>query len=464
MPLLEKWLQEVSFVDLRFTDTLGIEHHITVTAAVVDQEFLQEGKMFDGSSIRGWRSIANSDMVLKPDISTAVLDPFSHEKTLILRCNVYEPDAKTGYDRCPRAIAQRATAYLQSTGIADQVLLGPEPEFFIFDDVRFSNDVNGASYRVDANEGIWNSDKVIATGNLAHRPGIQGGYFPVSPVDSSQDIRCEMANIMTAMGLTVEAHHHEVATANQNEICIRYSELLRKADEMQIYKYVVKNVAYAYGKTATFMPKPLVGDNGSGMHVHQSLARNGVNLFSGSEYGGLSRLALYYIGGIIKHARALNAFTNPTTNSYKRLVPGFEAPVMLAYSNANRSAAIRIPHTPAKAKRIEVRFPDPLANPYLAFSAMMMAGLDGIINKIEPGTPKDYDLYHLSAEQAAGIPTVCHSLEQALDALKDDHAFLTQGGVFSSDFINSYIELKMLEVNRLRMATHPLEFAMYYSS
>ena len=315
---------------------------------------------------------------------------------------------------------------------------------------------------MDDNEGSWNSALAVSTGNLAHRPRIQGGYFPVSPVDSAQNMRSEMVKTMMNMGVQVEAHHHEVATS-QNEICVRYAELLQKADETQIFKYVVKNVALAFGKTATFMPKPLVGDNGSGMHVHQSLAKNGVNLFSGDEYGGLSTLALHYIGGIIKHARALNAFTNPTTNSYKRLVPGFEAPVMLAYSSANRSAAIRIPHSPAKARRIEVRFPDPLANPYLAFSAMLMAGLDGIINKIEPGEAKDYDLYHLSGSEAAAIPTVCHSLEQALDALQADHAFLTEGGVFSEDFIETYIQLKSQDVQRLKMATHPLEFELYYS-
>ena len=420
--------------------------------------------MFDGSSIKGWRSIANSDMVLKPDISSAVIDPFTLDKTLNLRCDVYEPESAVAYDRCPRAIAKRASAYLQSTGIADQAFFGPEPEFFIFDDVRFNNTVNEASYRVDANEGIWNANKVLSTGNLAHRPGLQGGYFPLPPVDSAQDIRSQMCKIMQQMGLMVEAHHHEVATASQNEICVRFNELVAKADEVQIFKYVVKNVAHAFGKSATFMPKPLVGDNGSGMHVHQSLSKAGVNMFAGDQYGGLSQLALYYIGGIIKHAKALNAFTNPTTNSYKRLVPGFEAPVMLAYSNANRSAAIRIPYTPANARRIEVRFPDALANPYLAFSAMLMAGLDGIIHKIDPGAPSDFDLYHLTARDAAAIPTVCQSLEEALDALEVDHGFLTQGGVFSEAFLTSYQQLKRSDVNRLRLATHPLEFELYYSA
>lgn len=467
MSVMEKLLEqlaEVAFVDLRFTDTFGIEHHISVAASVVDQDFLNEGKMFDGSSIHGWRPIDRSDMVLKPDLSTAVLDPFSLHKTLLLRCDVLEPGTTQGYDRCPRAIAKRAMAYLHSTGIADRAFMGPEPEFFIFDDVRFKTTLNSSAFYIDSEEGIWNSDKTLANGNLAHRPGVKGGYFPVSPVDSSQDLRCEMANTMTAMGLVVEAHHHEVATANQNEICVRYNDLVEKADEMQLYKYVVKNVAHAYGKSATFMPKPLVGDNGNGMHVHQSLFKDGVNLFQGDGYGGLSQLALYYIGGIIKHARALNAFTNPATNSYKRLVPGFEAPVMLAYSSANRSAAIRIPYSPAKARRIEVRFPDPLANPYLAFSAMMLAGLDGILNKISPGEARDYDLYDLSASEAARIPSVCHSLSQALDALQQDHAFLTVGGVFSDDFIKSYIDAKMLEVQRLRQATHPIEFELYYAA
>lgn len=464
MEKLLKLLAEVEFVDLRFTDSFGTEHHITVTAAVVDEAFLSEGKMFDGSSIHGWRPIDRSDMVLRPDPSTAVLDPFSLHKTLLLRCDVFEPGSSLGYDRCPRAIAKRAMEYLRSTGIADEALMGPEPEFFVFDDVRFKTTVNSSAFYIDSDEGIWNSDKNQANGNLAHRPGLKGGYFPVSPIDSSQDLRSEMVNTMTAMGMVVEAHHHEVATANQNEICIRYNDLVTKADEIQLYKYVVKNVAHAYGKSATFMPKPLVGDNGNGMHVHQSLAKNGVNLFNGDGYGGLSELALYYIGGIIKHARALNAFTNPTTNSYKRLVPGFEAPVMLAYSKANRSAAIRIPYTAAKGRRIEVRFPDPLANPYLAFAAMMLAGLDGIQNKILPGEARDYDLYDLSAAEAAEIPTVCHSLEEALDALNKDHDFLTVGGVFSEDFLRSYINNKKQEVQRLRQATHPLEFEMYYSS
>lgn len=463
---LEKLMKEkqVQYVDLRFTDIAGKEQHITVRSNLVDADFLKEGKYFDGSSIAGWCTIDRSDMVLKPQSSTAVMDPFALDPTLILRCDVYDPRTNTPYDRCPRAIAEKAQTYLKASGIADEAFFGPEPEFFIFDDVRFKTSINEAFYFVDSQEGAWNTDKILPQGNLGNRPPVKGGYFPVPPVDSSQDLRAEMCKQMESMGLVVEAHHHEVATGNQNEICVKFNHLLVKADELQIYKYVVKNVAHMFGKTATFMAKPLVGDNGSGMHCHQSLYKNGKNLFAGDEYAGLSEMALYYIGGIIKHAKALNAFTNPTTNSYRRLVPGFEAPVMLAYSSCNRSAAIRIPFTSAKGRRIEVRFPDPTANPYLAFSAMLLAGLDGIKNKIHPGNPEDHDLYELSDEASQHIPRVCHSLEQSLTALAEDHQFLLVDRVFTEDFMNNYIAMKMHEVQRLRLQTHPVEFEMYYSS
>ncbi len=455
---------DVKFVDFRFTDTKGKEQHVSVPSHTVDEKLFEEGKMFDGSSIAGWKAINESDMILMPDASTAVLDPFTEEPTLLLRCDIIEPTTMKGYERDPRSIAKRAEAYLKSTGIADVAYFGPEPEFFIIDDIRWGADISGAFYKIDSEEAGWNSGKEYEGGNMGHRPGIKGGYFPVPPVDSSQDIRSAMVLAMTEMGLVVEAHHHEVATANQNEIATQFATLVRKADEIQILKYCVHNVARNHGKTATFMPKPLVGDNGSGMHCHQSLAKGGKNLFSGDGYAGLSETALYYIGGIIKHARALNAITNPLTNSYKRLVPGFEAPVMLAYSARNRSASIRIPHVPnPKARRIEVRFPDPGANPYLAFAAMMMAGLDGIAKKIHPGEAADHDLYELSAAEAKKIPTVCHALDMALEALDQDRAFLTAGDVFTNETIDAYIALKMQDVTRLRMTTHPVEFDMYYS-
>jgi glutamine synthetase len=455
---------QVSFVDLRFTDTKGKEQHVSLPSHCIDEDFMEEGKMFDGSSIAGWRGINESDMVLMPDPETAVMDPFCEDATLNLRCDILEPTTMQGYERDPRSVAKRAEAYLKSTGIADTAYFGPEPEFFLFDDVRFSIDMKGASYQIDSDEGAWNNNKKYADGNMGHRPRVKGGYFPVPPVDSSQDIRSQMCLVLEEMGIKTEAHHHEVATANQNEIATLFNTLVKKADETQVLKYVIHNVAHAYGKTATFMPKPVVGDNGSGMHVHQSLAKNGVNIFAGNKYGGLSEEALFYIGGIIKHARALNALTNPSTNSYKRLVPGFEAPVMLAYSAKNRSASIRIPHVPSeKARRIEVRFPDPMGNPYLSFSAMMMAGLDGIQNKIHPGDAMDKDLYDLPAEEAAEIPTVASSLEMALESLDKNREFLTRGDVFTNDFIDSYITLKQEEVTYLNMTTHPAEFDMYYS-
>ncbi len=455
---------EVVFVDFRFTDTRGKEQHVTVPSSVVDEELFTDGKMFDGSSIAGWKGINESDMILMPEDSSAVLDPFSDESTLILRCDILEPSTMQGYERDPRSVAKRAEAYLQSTGIADTAFFGPEPEFFILDDVRWGASMSGAFYRIDSEEAEWNSERVYEDGNIGHRPTTKGGYFPVPPVDSLNDIRGAMCLALEEMGVPVEVHHHEVATAGQCEIGTVFNTLVRRADQNQIMKYVIQNVAHAYGKTATFMPKPLVGDNGSGMHVHQSLAKGGNNIFAGDKYGGLSEEALFYIGGIIKHARSLNAFTNASTNSYKRLVPGFEAPVMLAYSARNRSASIRIPWVASpKGRRIEVRFPDPTANPYLAFSAMMMAGLDGIQNKIHPGDAMDKDLYDLPAEEAKAIPTVCHSLDQALDCLDADREYLTNGGVFTNDLIDGYIGLKMEEVTRMRMTTHPVEFDMYYS-
>ncbi len=456
--------KEVKFVDFRFTDTRGKEQHVTVPAHTVDAEVFEGGKMFDGSSIAGWKGIQESDMILMPDPETARLDPFFEELTLNLTCDVVEPATMQGYDRCPRSLAKRALAYLQSTGVADTAFFGPENEFFIFDDIRWGADISGCFYKIDSEEAGWNTEKVYPDGNMGHRPGIKGGYFPVPPVDALHDIRSAMCLTLEEMGVPVEVHHHEVATAGQCEIGVKFNTLVKKADEVQILKYVIQNVAHSYGKTATFMPKPLVGDNGSGMHVHQSLAKGGQNLFSGDQYGGLSETALYYIGGIIKHAHAINAFTNASTNSYKRLVPHFEAPVMLAYSARNRSASVRIPWVASpKGRRIEVRFPDSTANPYLAFAAMMMAGLDGIKNKIHPGEAMDKDLYDLPPEEEKAIPKVAFSLEQALDALDADREFLTAGGVFSDEMIDAYIGLKMAEVTRVRMTTHPLEFELYYS-
>ena len=455
---------DARWVDLRFTDTKGKEQHVSIPASAVDEDFFEGGKMFDGSSISGWKGINESDMILMPDDSTAIADPFTDDPTVILRCDIVEPATMQGYERDPRSIAKRAEAYLTATGIGDTAFFGPEPEFFVFEDVKWHTDMSGASYEINAEEAAWSSNLSFEDGNTGHRPRVKGGYFPVPPVDSLHDIRAAMCSAMEQMGLDVEVHHHEVGTAGQCEIGVKFNTLVAKADEVQILKYCVLNVAHAYGKTATFMPKPLVGDNGSGMHCHQSIAKDGDNTFAGEGYAGLSDTALYYIGGIIKHARALNAFTNASTNSYKRLVPGFEAPVMLAYSARNRSASIRIPYEPSpKGKRIEVRFPDPTANPYLGFAAMLMAGIDGIQNKIHPGNSADKDLYDLSPDEAATIPTVASSLEMALDALDADRAFLTAGGVFTDDMINAYIELKREEVERLNMTTHPVEFDMYYS-
>lgn len=455
---------DAKFIDLRFTDTRGQVHHITIPPSAVDEDFIMNGKMIDGSSLKGWQKIHQSDLALVPDCSTLLLDPFYQDNTLILQCNVVDPQTMLGYDRCPRSLAFRAEAYLRSTGIADTAYFGPEPEFFLFDDVRWDTKMNGAFYKIDSEEAHWNSGKKYEGGNTGHRPGVKGGYFPVPPVDSSQDIRSAICLTLESLGIVVEAHHHEVATGNQCEIATRYDSLAKKADQLQTLKYVIQNVAHNYGKTATFMPKPLVGDNGNGMHCHQSLAKDGVNLFTGDHYAGLSEMALYYIGGIIKHARALNAFTNPATNSYKRLVPGFEAPVLLAYSARNRSAAIRIPHVSnPRGRRIEVRFPDAMANPYLAFSAMMMAGLDGIQKKIHPGQPIDKDLYDLPPEELIDVPTVCGSLEEAILHLQLNHEFLLQGDVFSKDFIDSYIKIRQAEIAHIRQLVHPAEFELYYS-
>jgi len=456
--------EEVEFVDFRFANTLGKEQHITMPVSAVDEELLSDGKMFDGSSIVGWKGINDSDMVLMPDTSATFMDPFAEHKTLNVNCDILEPATMQPYSRCPRSLAKRAEAYLKASGVADAAYFGPEPEFFIFDDVRWKNDISGAFFSIDSEEAGWNSAKKYEDGNHGHRPKIKGGYFPVSPVDGLSDLRSLMCATLEAVGIPVEVHHHEVGTAGQCEIGTRFNSLTRKADELLMTKYIIQNVAHVHGRTATFMPKPLVGDNGSGMHVHQSLAKDGTNLFSGDGYGGLSETALHYIGGIFKHARAINAFSNSTTNSYKRLVPGFEAPVVLAYSARNRSASCRVPWVAnAKARRIEVRFGDAAGNPYLTFAAMMMAGLDGVINKIDPGAPMDKDLYDLPPEEERDLPRVCHALDQALEALDKDREFLKAGDVFSDDLIDGYIALKMQEVTRFRMSTHPVEFDMYYS-
>lgn len=453
-----------TFVDLRFTDFRGKEQHISVPSTMVDEAFFKYGKMFDGSSIAGWKDISASDMVIMPDPATANLDPFYDEPTITVSSDIVEPSTMEGYERDPRSVAKRAEAYLQSTGIADKAYFGPEPEFFIFDDVRFSCDMDRVFFQVDSKEAAWNSETLYNEGNMGHRPTVKGGYFPVPPVDSSQNIRSEMCRILETMGVSVETHHHEVATGNQNEIGTRFDTLVKKADHVQIIKYVVQNVAAQYGKTATFMPKPLVGDNGNGMHCHQSLELDGKNIFAGDDENGLSDIARWYIGGILKHARVLNAFTNSATNSYKRLVPGFEAPVMLAYSGRNRSAAIRIPHEPnPKGRRIEVRFPDPAGNPYLAFSAMMMAGLDGIQNKIDPGSAMNANLYDLSPAEAAKIPRVCATLDEALCHLEAHGEFLYKGNVFTPDLVKGWVEMKREELFRLGSTTHPVEFELYYS-
>ena len=455
--------EDTAYVDLRFTDPRGKLQHVTVMADQVDEDFIGEGFMFDGSSIAGWKSIDQSDMKLMPDPASAYMDPFYAEKTLCLHCTVVEPDTGESYERDPRGTAERAEAYLVASGVGDQSFFGPEAEFFLFDDVRFEVAMRKVSYQVDAIDAAWNTDAEYEMGNMGHRPGVKGGYFPVPPVDDGQDIRSEMLSTMKRMGMTVDKHHHEVASC-QHELGLIFTTLTAQADAMQKYKYVIHNVAHAYGKTATFMPKPISGDNGSGMHVNMSIWREGAPLFAGDRYADLSQEALWYIGGILRHAKALNAFTNPATNSYKRLIPGFEAPVLRAYSARNRSGCVRIPWTESpKAKRVEARFPDPSANPYLAFSALLMAGLDGIQNRIDPGEAVDKDLYDLPPEELAGIPTVCASLREALDELEADHQFLLAGDVFSADQIEGYMALKWEEVYAFEHCPHPIEFKMYYS-
>ena len=456
--------KDIKYVDLRFTDPRGKWQHVTFDRGLIDEDFFAEGTMFDGSSIAGWKAINESDMILMPDASTAIEDPFFSQPTLTLICDVLEPSTGQPYSRDPRTTAKAAEAYLAASGIGDTCYFGPEAEFFVFDDVRWSTEQHNMGYTLDSTEGPYNSATPYEGGNLAHRPGPKGGYFPVPPVDQAQDMRSEMLTMLAEMGVEVEKHHHEVAPS-QHELGMKFSTLTRMADSMQMYKYVIQQVAAAYGKTATFMPKPVFGDNGSGMHVHQSIWKSGKPLFAGDRYADLSDTCLYYIGGIIKHARAINAFANSTTNSYKRLVPGYEAPVLLAYSARNRSASIRIPWVSSpKGKRLEARFPDPAGNPYLTFAALLMAGLDGIENKIHPGDPMDKDLYDLPPAELKEIPTVCGSLREALESLDADRAFLKKGNVFSDDQIDSYIELKAAESKRFEITPHPVEYAMYYSS
>ncbi len=453
--------EAVEFVDVRFTDTKGKEQHVTCPAAEIDEKFFKEGKMFDGSSIAGWKTINESDMILMPDPASAVVDPFAKYKQLNISSDVVEPSDMSGYEKCPRSIGKRALEYLKESGIGDMAYFGPENEFFVFDSVQYNVGMGGQMFKINSGEACWSTD---AEGFLGHAPGVKGGYFPVPPVDSLNDLRAEMCKVIAQMGMVPEVHHHEVATAGQCEIGVGVGELVRKADEVQMLKYIVHNVAAKYGKTATFMPKPIVGDNGNGMHVHQSIFKDGKNLFAGDGVGGLSQLAMWYIGGVIKHAMAINAFANASTNSYKRLVPGFEAPTILTYSARNRSASIRIPFVQGdKGKRIEIRFPDSTANPYLAFTAMMMAGLDGIKNKIDPGKPGDEDLFELELEGKNTYPRVAYSLEQALEALDGDREFLKAGGVMSDEMISSYISLKGEEVTAMRATTTPLEFEQYYS-
>ena len=455
--------EDIKFVDFRFTDPRGKWHHTAQDIVTVDEDLLNEGIMFDGSSIAGWKSINESDMILKPDLDTAFVDPFSAQASLVVFCDVIEPATGQPYTRDPRSLAKRAEAYLKSSGVGDTAYFGPEAEFFVFDDVRFQVSQNHTFFEIDSEEAPYVSGKKFEEGNLGHRPGAKGGYFPVPPVDAGSDLRAEMLTVLKDMGVSVEKHHHEVAPS-QHELGIKFDTLLRSGDTMQLYKYAVHNVAHAYGMTATFMPKPVYGDNGSGMHVHQSVWKGGKPLFAGNGYADLSETALFYIGGIIKHARAINAFTNSTTNSYKRLVPGFEAPVLLAYSARNRSASCRIPYASSpNGKRVEVRFPDPASNPYLAFSAMLMAGLDGIANKIHPGNAMDKNLYDLPPEELADVPTVCSSLKEAIDSLDADRDFLKRGDVFSDDLIDGYLELKMEEVTKFMQTPHPIEFQLYYS-
>jgi glutamine synthetase len=455
--------EDAAYVDIRFTDTRGRLQHVTVDVDLVDEDFIEEGFMFDGSSIAGWKSIENSDMKLMMDTSSAYVDPFYAEKTICIHCSIVEPDTGEAYERDPRGTAEKAEAYLKSSGIGDVAYMGPEAEFFLFDDVRFENKINKVSYEVDAIDGSWNSDTEYEMGNMGHRPGVKGGYFPTNPTDDAHDLRSEMLSTMKRLGMKTDKHHHEVASC-QHELGLIFDSLTKQADELQKYKYVIHNVAASYGKSATFMPKPIYGDNGTGMHVNMSIWKDGKPLFAGDKYADLSQEALYFIGGILKHAKTLNAFTNPATNSYKRLIPGFEAPVLRAYSARNRSGCVRIPWTEnPKAKRVEARFPDPAANPYLCFAALLMAGLDGIKNKIDPGEAMDKNLYDLPAEELADIPTVCGSLREAMESLAADHDFLLAGDVFTKDQIDGYIELKMEEVEHYEHTPHPVEFGMYYS-
>jgi glutamine synthetase len=456
--------KEIQFVDLRFTDPRGKLQHVSQHVSTIDEKTLAEGFMFDGSSIAGWKAINESDMKLMPDCTRSIVDPFFSQPTLSIFCDVLEPLSGLPYERDPRSTAKQALSYLKSIGIGDTAFFGPEPEFFVFDDVQFQSEMSSSFYKIDSSEGPYNSGKKFEEGNMGHRPGIKGGYFPVPPVDSAQDLRSEMVLSLVDMGVPMEKHHHEVAPS-QHELGMMFGTLINTADNVQLYKYAVHNVAHSFGQTATFMPKPIAGDNGTGMHCHQSIWKDGKPLFAGDKYADLSDMCLFYIGGIIKHAKALNAFTNPSTNSYKRLIPGYEAPVILAYSARNRSASCRIPFTDSpNGKRVEVRFPDATANPYLAFSAMLMAGLDGIQNKIHPGEAMDQDLYELPASELANIPTVCASLREALDALRTDMSFLIKGNVFTEDQIEAYIDLKMEEVVEFEHSPHPVEFKMYYSS
>ncbi len=455
--------KEIEYVDLRFTDPRGKLQHLTMDGKVVDEEMLNVGVYFDGSSIAGWKAINESDMILKPDLERQVVDPFTSHNTLILFCDVLDAVKKNPYERDPRSTAKKAEAYLKKTGIGDKANFGPEAEFFVFDDVRYKNDMNETGFVIDSSEGPYNTGKKYENGNMGHRPGIKGGYFPVPPVDSAQDMRSEFLKVLKDMGIKAEKHHHEVAPS-QHELGMVYDTLTTQADNMQLYKYGVHMVAHSFGKTATFMPKPVKGDNGSGMHVHQSLWKGNTALFSGNKYAGLSDIALHYIGGILKHAKAINGLTNGITNSYKRLIPGFEAPVLLVYSARNRSASCRIPVVTNKnATRCEVRFPDAASNPYLSFAAMLMAGIDGIKNKIDPGKPLDKDLYALSESEVKEIPTVCGSLREAMENLDRDRKFLTQGEVFTDDQIDAYIALKFEEIYKLEHTPHPIEFDMYYS-
>ena len=455
--------ESVEYVDIRFTDPRGKLQHVTVMADQVDSDFIDEGFMFDGSSIAGWKSIEASDMKLMIDTDSAYVDPFYAEKTLCVHCSVVEPDTGEAYERDPRGTAEKAEAYLKSSGVGDVAYMGPEAEFFLFDNVKFSNEMNKVSFEVDALDAAWNTDTDYEMGNTGHRPGVKGGYFPVNPIDDGQDIRSEMLSTMKRLGMKVDKHHHEVASC-QHELGLIFNSLTKQGDELQKYKYVIHNVAQAYGKSATFMPKPVAGDNGTGMHVNMSIWKGGKPLFAGDKYADLSQEALYYIGGILKHAKSLNAFTNPSTNSYKRLIPGFEAPVLRAYSARNRSGCVRIPWTESpKAKRVEARFPDPSSNPYLCFSALLMAGLDGIKNKINPGEAMDKNLYDLPAEELADIPTVCGSLREAIEELQKDHDYLLAGNVFTKDQIDGYIELKIEEIESYEHTPHPVEYGMYYS-